>query len=75
MQNTIKCPCCQAQIYFDLTLLLQGESFECSSCHSRISLSLKSRPIVAQAQARLEELKRQAAKGEEYPKNCKEVQE
>ena len=35
MQNTIKCPCCQAQIYFDLALLLQGESFECSSCHSR----------------------------------------
>lgn len=61
MQNTIKCPYCQGLIYFDLAMLLKGESFECTNCHSRISLAPQSRPIVAEANARLEELKQQAA--------------
>lgn len=61
MPNTIKCPYCQAPIPFDLTLLLQGERFECASCHSFISLTPESRKIVADANARLEELKQQAA--------------
>lgn len=60
MPNTIPCPCCQNLIYFDLALLLKGEAFECSHCHSRISLTPQSRPIVAEANARLEELKQQA---------------
>lgn len=61
MQNSIKCPCCQTPIYFDLALLLKGEAFECPNCHSRVSLAPQSRPIVAEASARLEELRRQAA--------------
>lgn len=60
MQNAIPCPCCKTPIYFDLNLLLQGEAFECSNCRSRISLPHRSRPIVAEANARLEELKKQA---------------
>lgn len=60
MPNTIPCPCCHTPIYFDLALLLKGEAFECSHCHSRISLTPQSRPIVAEASARLEELKQQA---------------
>lgn len=43
-------------------LLLKGEAFECSQCHSRISLTPQSRPIVAEASARLEELKQQASR-------------
>lgn len=66
MQNAIKCPCCQTPIYFDLALLLKGEAFECPSCHARVSLAPQSRSVVAEANARLEELRRQAAsKGEE----------
>lgn len=60
MSNTIPCPCCRNLIYFDLALLLKGEAFECSQCHARISLTPQSRPIVAEASARLEELKQQA---------------
>ena len=54
MPNAIPCPCCRNIIYFDLALLLKGEAFECSQCHSRISLTPQSRPIVAEASARLE---------------------
>lgn len=39
MPNAIPCPCCRNIIYFDLALLLKGEAFECSQCHSRISLT------------------------------------
>lgn len=59
MPNTI-CPCCHTPIYFDLAQLLEGEAFECPQCHSRILLTPQSRPIVAEASARLEELKQQA---------------
>ena len=53
MSNTIPCPCCRNLIYFDLA---------CSQCHARISLTPQSRPIVAEASARLEELKQQASR-------------
>lgn len=62
MPNAIPCPCCRNIIYFDLALLLKGEAFECSQCHSRISLTPQSRPIVAEASARLEELKQKASR-------------
>lgn len=62
MPNAIPCPCCRNPIYFDLALLLKGEAFECSQCHSRISLTPQSRPIVAEASARLEELKQKASR-------------
>lgn len=55
---------------FDLALLLKGEAFECSQCHSRISLTPQSRPIVAEASARLEELKQKASRQlDEKPEN------
>ena len=60
MPNAIPCPCCRNPIYFDLALLLKGEAFECSQCHSRISLTPQSRPIVAEASAPMEELKQKA---------------
>ena len=62
MPNAIPCPCCRNIIYFDLALLLKGEAFECSQCQSRISLTPQSRPIVAEASARLEELKQKASR-------------
>lgn len=62
MPNAIPCPYCRNIIYFDLALLLKGEAFECSQCHSRISLTPQSRPIVAEASARLEELKQKASR-------------
>lgn len=58
MRNDIKCPRCQTPIHFDLAPLLKGEAFECPNCHSRVSLAPKSRPIAAEANARLEELRR-----------------
>lgn len=62
MPNAIPCPCCRNIIYFDLALLLKGEAFECSQCHSRISLTPQSRSVVAEASARLEELKQKASR-------------
>lgn len=62
MPNAIPCPTCRTPIYFDLALLLKGEAFECSQCHSRISLTPQSRPIVAEASARLEELKQKSSR-------------
>lgn len=62
MPNAIPCPTCRTPIYFDLALLLKGEAFECSQCHSRISLTPQSRSVVAEASARLEELKQQASR-------------
>ncbi len=48
----------------------RGEAFECSQCHSRISLTPQSRPIVAEASARLEELKQKASRQlDEKPEN------
>ncbi len=44
MPNTIPCPYCRNIIYFDLALLLKGEAFECSQCHSRISVSVHFSP-------------------------------
>lgn len=61
MQNTILCPYCRTPIFFDLNLLLHGETFECSKCHFRISLTDRSSHIIDEANARLEELKKQAA--------------
>lgn len=70
MPNAIPCPYCRNIIYFDLALLLKGEAFECSQCHSRISLTPQSRPIVAEASARLEELKQKASRQlDEKPEN------
>lgn len=62
MPNAIPCPTCRTPIYFDLALLLKGEAFECSQCHSRISLTPHNRSVVAEASARLEELKQQASR-------------
>lgn len=62
MSNTIPCPYCRNIIYFDLALLLKGEAFECSQCHSRISLTPQSRSVVAEASARLEELKQKSSR-------------
>ena len=67
MPNAIPCPTCRNIIYFDLALLLKGETFECSQCHSRISLTPPSRSVVAEASARLEELKQQASRQNDDP--------
>lgn len=57
-QQTIPCPVCNNGIPFDTHQLLQGVKFFCSQCNAGIGLAVESKPLVASAMEKLEQVKR-----------------
>ena len=57
-QQTIPCPACNNQIPFDTHQLLQGVKFICSQCNAAIGMAVESKPLVANAMEKLEQVKR-----------------
>ena len=61
-QQFIPCPTCKTQIEFNVFQLLQGMHYVCPSCHSMISLSMESKPVVENAIKNLENIKKNSDK-------------
>ena len=56
-QQTIPCPVCKTDIYFDVKSLLSGNQFTCTNCGSAIGLAEESKPLVKNANDKFESLK------------------
>ncbi len=62
MKHQIPCPDCNAPIFLEMQQLLAGQQFCCANCNAVLSLSVQSRPLVADTMAALMELKQQTAR-------------
>ncbi|MDR0229903.1 MAG: hypothetical protein LBI72_12695 [Flavobacteriaceae bacterium] len=47
--STIHCPDCNTPIAIEITQLLQGSKFSCSTCKASVGLSMESKNILEKA--------------------------
>ncbi|KQN65638.1 MULTISPECIES: hypothetical protein [Duganella] len=57
-EQSIPCPVCNNKIPFNTHQLLLGVQFICSQCSAAIGLAVESKPLVANAMEKLEQVKR-----------------
>jgi len=61
-EQKIACPNCNNHIFFSTEALLQGQSFSCAKCDSKISLARESKELVEESMQEFNKLKQNRIK-------------